>query len=83
MREVRDSLVTGDTGDADLLPVLANRSHNIKREGEGAPSIFERDQRRRAVPHRVQKRFQFGVQRFFGSHWRLGDFNLRIHRRSS
>src|SRR5229473_938254 len=71
-------LSSGDAREPYFPSMLANLTHNIKRERKRAPAIFERHQRRGALPHRVQKRSQLRMQRFFGSDRRFGDFNLRI-----
>src|SRR5229473_655649 len=74
-------LSSGDAREPYFPSMLPNLTHNIKRERKRAPAIFERHQRRGALPHRVQKRSQLRMQGFFGSHRRLGDFNLRIDSR--
>ena len=75
----RLALHLGQAGETNLLPVLPNRPHNVERKRKRPSSILKRHHRRVALPHRMQKRFLFRVQRLFGSHRWLAHFNLRVH----
>src|SRR6202011_4051192 len=79
----RSARSPGNGRKINLFPVIADSSYDVEGEGERPAAVFEGNGGSRTMTHRVQECLQLRMQGLFWSNRRLGNFNLRVHRRSA